>query len=101
MDVIIKKIQIEKFYCFEEWGDGGLPKYFVIFTYRVNKESPISVDRNNVCFNSACDETYSKLLRTVLLYKVYEEKKNNCMKLIYEAETEKDFKYRRMSLVVY
>ena len=60
-----------------ERGDGEMTRYHVIFTYRVNKESPINIERNNVCFNSARDEIYSRLLRAVLLYKVYEEKNNN------------------------
>ena len=43
-------------------------------------------------FYSAENEIFSKLLRAVLLYKMYELNKNHFLKLTYEATSQDEFK---------
>ena len=93
MDGIINKIKIEKFYYSEmEREDGDTTIYYTIFTFRINNESNLNIERSFTVFNSACDEICSKLLRAVLSYEVYERLKNNYMKLTYEATSQDEFK---------
>ena len=93
---IINKIKIEKFYYFEKKREYGLGlemiDYYVVFTFRINDESKLNIERSFTGFNSVSDEICSKLLRAVLSYKVYERSKNNYMKLTYEATSQDEFK---------
>ena len=91
MDEIINKIKIEKFYYFEKRRyEPEMIIYYVVFTFRINDESKLNIERSFTGFNS--DDISSKLFRAVLSYKAHEEIKNKYVKLMYEANSEDEFK---------